>query len=84
MSLNRLLKSVLCHCNFSSIPAYVQTDVNGPGQVIFVQKECFVSRIHVVTRVDANSSMLIPFNVIVLILSKEIDVNSVDVRHGRA
>ena len=55
MSLNRLLKSVACYCYLFSIPARVQTDVNGPGQVIFVQKECSVSRIHVVIRVDANN-----------------------------
>ena len=69
---------------FFSIPAYVQTDVNDRGQVIFVQKECFVSRTLVVIRVDANNSMLIPFNVTVLILLKEIDVNLGDVKRGRA
>ena len=69
---------------FFSIPAYVQTDVNDRGQVIFVQKVCFASRTLVVIRVDANNSMLIPFNATVLILSKEIDVNLGDVKRGRA
>ena len=84
VSLNRLLKSVACYCDLFSIPARVQTDVNAPGQVIFVQKECFASRTLVVIWVDANNSMLIPFNVTVLILLKEIDVNLGDVKRGPA
>lgn len=44
-----LMKIVMC------ILVYVQTDVNGPGQASFVQKECFVSQIHVVTRVNVNN-----------------------------